>query len=123
MKVIGSREKLLIVGGGHVALELYKFAKLLNLYVVIFEDREEFGNRERFPEADEIVLGDIVTNLKNYPIDDRCFIVIVTRGHEYDEAALREVITRDAKYIGMIGSKNKVNYIFSNLKKKATKKP
>jgi len=117
MKVIGSREKLLIVGGGHVALELYKFAKLLNLYVVIFEDREEFGSRERFPEADEIVLGDIVTNLKNYPIDDRCFIVIVTRGHEYDEAALREVITRDAKYIGMIGSKNKVNYIFSNLKK------
>ena len=116
IKVFGIREKLLIVGGGHVALEIYKLAKLLNFYTVIFEDREEYGNRGRFKEADEIIVGDIDKELKNYLIDSNCYIVIVTGGHEQDEVALRSVIKSEARYIGMIGSKNKVKFIFDRLK-------
>lgn len=117
IKVFRRKDKLLIVGGGHVALEIYKFAKLLDFYTVIFEDREEFGNKERFREADEIIVGDIGEELKNYPIDENSYVVIVTRGHEQDENALRSVIKCDAKYIGMIGSKNKVKFIFDKLTK------
>jgi len=116
IKILGNFEKLLIVGGGHIALELYKFAKLLGFYVVIFEDREEYGNKERFPHADEIIIGDIAESLRNYNINQNSYVVIVTRGHEKDEEALKEVIKKDAKYIGMIGSKNKVNHIFNKLK-------
>ncbi|KRQ87546.1 putative xanthine dehydrogenase subunit A [Caloramator mitchellensis] len=116
IKTFSRRNKLIIVGGGHVALEIYKFAKLLDFYIVIFEDREEFANKERFEDADEIIVGDIGKELENYNIDENCFIVIVTRGHEQDEIALKSVINSSANYIGMIGSINKVRFIFDRLK-------
>lgn len=64
INVFTKRNKLLIAGGGHIAKELYNFAKLLDFHVVIFEDREEFGNPERFHDC-EIILGDIGENIKD----------------------------------------------------------
>ncbi|WP_432408732.1 XdhC family protein [Wukongibacter sp. M2B1] len=115
IKVFNPPQKLLIVGGGHIALKIYEFSKMLGFYNVIVEDREEFCNKERFPESDELLIGDIEKILSEYPIGDNCYIVIVTRGHKYDEIALKSVIESDAKYIGMIGSKNKTKYIRDNL--------
>lgn len=116
IRVFIPKPKLLLVGGGHVAYEVYKLAKFLGFYTVIFEDRPEFGNQERFPEADEIRLGDIKTMLTEYPVDDNCYIVIVTRGHASDEEALQAVINRNAGYIGMIGSRRKVSAALEKLK-------
>lgn len=115
IKVFNPPHKLLIVGGGHIALKLYELSKILGFYNVIFEDREEFCNKERFPEADELNVGDIDELLSEYSINDNCYVVIVTRGHNHDEIALRAVIESDAKYIGMIGSKNKTKYVRDNL--------
>lgn len=115
IKVFKPKSKLLIVGGGHIALELFKFGKLLDFHIAVFEDREEYLNNERFPDANELILGDIEKNLKEYPISNDCYIVIITRGHSYDEIALRTVLNRDAAYIGMIGSKNKTKYVMNNL--------
>ncbi|SHG62783.1 xanthine dehydrogenase accessory factor [Thermosyntropha lipolytica DSM 11003] len=116
IRVFIPRPKLLIVGGGHVAYEIYKLGKFLDFYTVIFEDRPEFGNFERFPQADDIKLGDIKTMLSEYPIDENCYIVIVTRGHAGDEEALQTVINSNAAYIGMIGSKRKVSLIREKLR-------
>jgi xanthine dehydrogenase accessory factor len=116
IRVFNPKNKLILVGGGHISHELYKLGKYLGFYTVIFEDREQFANRERFPEADEIMLGDVAENLRNYTIDDSCYIVLVSRGHAYDEIALREVINSKAKYIGMIGSRNKVRTVFNNMR-------
>lgn len=110
--------KLIIVGGGHVSLALYEMASLLNFDIVIFEDREQFLNFERFPKAKELVLGPVDKKLKEYDIDENSYIVIVTRGHEYDNEALETVINSKAKYIGAIGSKNKVKKMLDNLKAK-----
>ncbi|WP_459195884.1 XdhC family protein [Wukongibacter baidiensis] len=115
IKVFNPPQKLLIAGGGHVALKIYELSRVLGFYNVIIEDREEFCNKERFPEADELLVGDIEKILTDYPIGDNCYVVIVTRGHKYDEIALRSVIESKAKYIGMIGSKNKTKYVRDNL--------
>lgn len=115
IKVFKPDNKLLIVGGGHIALELNKLGKLLDFHTVIFEDREEYCNKERFPNADELILGNIEDKLKEYEIAKDCYIVIITRGHTYDEVALKTVLNRDAAYIGMIGSKNKTKYVMDNL--------
>ncbi|KPU27595.1 xanthine dehydrogenase [Caloranaerobacter sp. TR13] len=117
IKVFKPNYKLLIVGGGHIAFKLYEIGKILGLYTVIFEDREEYCRKDRFPEADELKLGSIEESLKNYPIDENCYIVIVTRGHKFDEIALKTVIYSKAKYIGMIGSVNKTKYVFDNLRR------
>lgn len=108
IKVFQRRRKLVIAGGGHLGADLYKLGKYLNMYTVIIDDREEYVNEERFPEADELLCGDIGEMLKNYPLDDGSYLVIVTRGHLGDKSALKAVVGRKIAYVGMIGSRKKV---------------
>ncbi|MBF8984208.1 XdhC family protein [Lutibacter sp. B2] len=115
IKIFNPNHKLLIAGGGHVGLELHKLGKMLGFYTVILDDREEFCNKDRFPDADELNVGVIEENIKEYSIDSNTYIVIVTRGHQNDENVLREVLNKGAKYIGMIGSSKKNKYIMNNL--------
>lgn len=115
IKVFVPDNRLLIAGGGHVALKLYEIALIMGYKPVIFEDRQEFCNRERFPKAHELVLGDIAENLRNYPVDENCYAVVVTRGHSQDEQALEALLGRGAAYIGMIGSRRKTAMVFNNL--------
>ncbi len=116
--VYKQKPKLLIAGGGHVAYAIYQFAALLGFNIVIFEDREEFLNEERFPLAHELVLGDVKEKIGKYPIDENSYIVIATRGHAYDQDALESVIYSDAKYIGAMGSKKKIITMMKNLREK-----
>lgn len=116
--VYKNKSKLLIIGGGHVGHAIYNFANLLDFNIVIFDDREEFVNNERFPQAHELICGYIKEKLESYPIDDNTYIVIVSRGHAYDEEALEVVVNSNAKYIGVMGSKKKVISMRENLMKK-----
>lgn len=117
IKVFAKREKLLIMGGGHLGAELYTLGKFLNKYVVIFDDREEFANRKRFPEADEIIFGKMEETVKNYSVDENSYIIIVTRGHENDKECLKVILDKKVspKYIGMVGSRGKVLATYKEL--------
>lgn len=113
-----TRPKLLIAGGGHVGHAIYNVANLLDFDIVVFEDRRELLSRERFENAQNLVLGDIAEELSNYKIDKNTYIVIVTRGHEYDQESLEAVLGRAAKYIGVMGSKDKAEKMFEKLEEK-----
>ena len=115
IKIFNSREKLIIVGAGHVAYELYKIANLQKFYTVIFDEREDLTNRDRFRQADEIHCGDIEKGLEEYDIDDKCFIVACGPTHYQDQIAIRKCIDRGAKYVGMLGSRKKIATIKENL--------
>lgn len=118
IEVFKNRPKLLIVGGGHVGHAIYQAAQNLEFDIVIVEDRREFASKERFPQASELLVGDIEESLREYPIDEDTYIIIVTRGHKYDEMALETVIDSKARYIGAMGSKAKVKTMFANLEEK-----
>lgn len=120
--VYKQKPKLLIAGGGHVSHAIYHIAHFLGFHVVIFDDREEFVNKERFPLAHELILGDIKEKLEEHPIDDNTYIVIVTRGHAYDEEAVEAVANSNAKYIGAMGSKKKVITMMKSLEEKGISK-
>ena len=117
IKIFAKREKLLIMGGGHLGAELYTLGKFLNKYVVIFDDREEFINKERFPKADELIFGKMEETVKNYSIEENSYIIIVTRGHENDKQCLKAILDKkiSPKYIGMVGSKGKVISTYKEL--------
>jgi len=116
--VIVPPESLVIVGAGHVSRPLAAMAKITGFSVTVLDDREEFCNRERFPEADALLVGEMGSLLEKISMGKNSYVVIVTRGHAYDEAALEKIIGTGASYIGMIGSKNKVKKIFQNLLEK-----
>jgi xanthine dehydrogenase accessory factor len=91
-------------------------AKILDYYVVVIEDRILFANRERFPDADEILVGDMAETINGIKITPTTYIVLITRGHKYDEPCLREVIHGPAKYIGMIGSRRRIKACFQRFR-------
>jgi xanthine dehydrogenase accessory factor len=101
--------RLIIAGAGHVGRAVARLGNLLDFEVTVLDDRAEFANKENVPEADGIVVGEIAASLRAVPDSPDNFFVIVTRGHEGDAEALRAVLGRGAAYVGMIGSRTKVD--------------
>jgi xanthine dehydrogenase accessory factor len=106
---------LIIAGAGHVGAQLARLAVGLDFEVVVIDDRGDLCGPDRLPEPITAAVGDIERTLRAQPIDANTFVVIVTRGHNHDEQALRAVIDSPARYIGMIGSRRKVKLIFDDL--------
>lgn len=109
------RPRLLIAGAGHVGQAVARLAGDLGFQVVVFDDRAEYASPQRFASEVQCVVGDIAAELRRYPIDPSCYVVIVTRGHAHDHQALDAVIRSPAGYIGLIGSRRKARMIFSDL--------
>ena len=107
--------QLVICGGGHVARALASLAKPLEFRLFITDDREEFANDDRFPEADIIISETPEQALPQLPINPNTFIVVATRGHRYDNVALLAAAKTSAKYVGLMGSKRKTILIYEDL--------
>ncbi|HKY07795.1 MAG TPA: XdhC/CoxI family protein [Candidatus Binatia bacterium] len=115
-EVMPAPPKLIVVGAGHIAVPLVRMAKVMDFYVIVIDDRLLYANRERFPEADEVLVGDMAQMLKEMAITPSCYIVLITRGHAYDEPCLRVVLPSQAKYIGMIGSRRRIKACFQRFR-------
>jgi xanthine dehydrogenase accessory factor len=101
--------QLYLFGAGHVAASIYKVARIAGFDVTVIDDREEYANRQRFPEARDIFADDFERVCAQLAPSESSFIVIVTRGHADDMRVLRWAIKNEvpARFIGMIGSERK----------------
>ena len=104
-----------VIGAGHVGYYLGQFAHEAGFMVHVVDDRDAFANRERFPQAVEVVVDDIPAWLAAADLPASAYVVIVTRGHRHDLDALRAVIDRDLRYVGLIGSRAKVARVYDAL--------
>ncbi|MGA7969777.1 MAG: XdhC/CoxI family protein [Terriglobales bacterium] len=109
--------ELYIFGAGHVATSLYRVARIVGFDVTIVDDREAYANRERFPEAQQVLAEDFDTAVAQLAPSESSYIVIATRGHRDDMRVLRWAVQTPARYVGMIGSKRKTATIFKELQK------
>jgi xanthine dehydrogenase accessory factor len=107
--------RLIIAGAGHVGQALAAIASPLDFSVSVIDDRGDCASADRFPQAQQCIVGEIEDELRAFPIDASTYIVIVTRGHRHDGHALSAVVDSPAKYIGLIGSRRKVLTIFQDL--------
>ena len=107
--------QLYIFGAGHVGLNVCKVAALAGFEVIVCDDREQYANHERFPDAREIHAGEMDAVLSELSPSAAAYLVIVTRGHQHDMRVLRWALDTPAHYIGMIGSGRKVLTIFQQL--------
>jgi xanthine dehydrogenase accessory factor len=107
---------LFLFGAGHVALPTAHIGALAGFRVVVVDDRAEFANAERFPEASDIVvIRDFNRAIEGLEINSDSFIVILTRGHQFDRVVLEQVLNTSAGYIGMISSRRKKDAIYEAL--------
>lgn len=106
---------LIIFGGGHVSKSISRIASLAGFRVTVVDDRKEYANAERFPEAAQTLAVEFHEAFSHLRIKSSTYIVIVTRGHRSDEDVLERALHTPAKYIGMIGSKRKVLTTYEHL--------
>jgi xanthine dehydrogenase accessory factor len=96
---------LIIVGAIHIAIPLHRLAKLMGYRVTVIDARAKFATKERFPEADELVVAWPDEAMSNITLDNSTYVVILTHDPKFDLPALRSVLEKDVGYIGAIGSR------------------
>ena len=110
---------LAIVGAGHIAVPLASLGSLCGFTVTVLDDRPQFANRQRFAQADVVLSAPLRETVHAMVADGRLdkdsYIVLVTRGHQYDIDCLLEVLGAPLAYIGMIGSQRRVDAVFQLL--------
>ena len=114
---IKTKDRAYIFGGGHVAKALDPVLRHVDFDTYIIDDRAEYANRERFPEAAEtIVCSDFDHCFDEIEPDENSYIIIVTRGHKGDLTVLRQALQKPYAYLGMIGSRRKNGLLFDQLR-------
>ncbi|MBW3538841.1 MAG: XdhC family protein [Planctomycetes bacterium] len=109
------RCRLIVVGAGHVGQKVAELAAAADFDVWVVDDREQYCNPERFPQAKRLIVGAVDSALSGLEIDSDTYAIIVTRGHNHDEEALYHLAETRARYVGMIGSRRKIKLIFEDL--------
>lgn len=104
------KERLILLGGGHIALPLCRIGAMLDFSVVVVDDRPSFANQLRFPDAETVICGGFAESIESLNIRPEDFVCTITRGHRHDADCLRQILKGTMpKYLGMIGSRRRVS--------------
>ena len=101
------KDRLIILGGGHVSLDLYRMALMLDFDIFVVDDRPMFANNDRFPEA-QVICDDLVSAINSLGITDKDYVCVITRGHRWDRECVETVLSGFMPYyLGMISSRRR----------------
>ena len=105
---------LLIVGAGHVGIQLAKIAHHIGFQVAVQDDRPEWANADHYPQASQIFAEPIAGAIAALAPHQNLYAALVTRGYTYDLEALQGLLARPipCQYIGMIGSEKRVRQVY-----------
>jgi xanthine dehydrogenase accessory factor len=106
-EVHGPMPTLIVFGAGHVSIPLVSMAKNLGLKTVVVDARPRFATRERFPDADELVIGIPSEVARTLPITSSTLVVLAAHDYKYDIPVLKTVLKTEAPYIGLLSSKRR----------------
>ena len=110
-------DRLILLGGGHIAKPLCHIAAMLDFAVTVVDDRPSFANTERFPEAARVVCDGFAHAIEQLQIRPTDYICVITRGHRWDGECLRQILRGEyPSYLGMIGSRRRVTGLLGLLR-------
>jgi xanthine/CO dehydrogenase XdhC/CoxF family maturation factor len=116
VELVRNKLHVVIFGGGHVGQAVALMSAIVGYRVTVVDDREEFASRKRLADPTiELLVGDYASASGRLELSSNSAVVIVTRGHQYDEVCLRSVIRSEARYVGMIGSRRRVLAVLDRL--------
>jgi xanthine dehydrogenase accessory factor len=112
VEVLSARPTLLIMGGGHVGQAVAEVGAPLGYRIAVLDERPEMVTPERFPQAEMLLTGDCVQQVKDFPFTEHTYVVMVTAHHTQDEEVLAVLGDRPFAYIGLIGSRRRSTMTF-----------
>ncbi|RMD95483.1 MAG: XdhC family protein [Calditrichaeota bacterium] len=105
IQVFPARDRLLIIGAGHIAIPLIKFAQELNFETIVIDPRGVFANPERFTvKPDQLICQWPQEVLNNLEINEETYAVLLTHDPKIDDEALKILLKKPVAYIGALGS-------------------
>ncbi len=114
----GYKNHLYIIGGGHCALALSKLMRGMDFYIILYEDREGLNTVAHNEFAHEVIIVEDYTALKYHISSGRNqYVVIMTFGYRTDDIALRSLLDKTFSYMGVLGSKKKMEKLFADFRK------
>jgi len=115
--MLAPEARLLICGAGHIAVPLALFAREVGFSVTVLDDRPDFANTSRFPGC-EVLVEDFAPALRRLPLGSDTYAAVITRGHEHDFECLLEILPKETAYVGLIGSRRRVEFVKLELRKR-----
>lgn len=106
---------LYIAGGGHIAAELAPLAERMGYQVSVIDDREEFAQPERYPDATDAYHASYGEQLRELPMTEETAVVVATRSGTFDGRAVAAALDGGAGYIGLVASDTKTRHVFDGL--------
>lgn len=113
---IGLKDTVYIFGAGHISVPLSQILRMLEFRVVVFDNRKELSTftANSFAHQKHIIDYNKVEDL--VPEGQNSYVAIMSFGHKFDQIILKQLLGKKLKYLGMIGSKNKVQSIYDSLR-------
>ena len=111
-------ERVVIFGAGHCALALAPLLTTLGFRVTVFDERKEYANRESFPNAEHVIVGDYTRLSDYFSFNEDDYVVVMTSGHSYDLEVQDQVLRGDFAYVGVIGSRRKTAAVNQKLRER-----
>lgn len=115
-EIHGPPPTLIVFGAGHVSMPLVSLAHDLGLKTIVVDGRPRFATRDRFPEADELLIGIPSEIAQTLSYNSSTFVVLTAHDYKYDLPVLKVVLPAGAAYIGLLGSKRRGKAIKEFLK-------
>jgi len=110
---------LVICGAGHVGGCVVRMAAQLGYHVMVVDTRATEVTAENAKQANTLTICEnFYEGLTALDVTAQAYYLIATFGHAQDGEALAAVLNKDARYIGMLGSPQKIQAIFEKLNKK-----
>ena len=110
-------ERLILLGGGHIAVPLCNMAAMLDFSVCVVDDRIAFANSARFPDAAQVLCDSFAEGIEKLSVRDTDYVCVITRGHRWDGECLRQILSGEfPSYLGMIGSRRRVSALLALLR-------
>jgi len=108
--------RLILLGGGHVSQPLCRYAADLEFNVTVVDDRPDFANAARFPDAGKVVCDSFEKAIRELNVTRYDYVCVITRGHRHDAVCLRALLSGTMpRYLGLIGSRRRTIELFQLL--------
>ncbi len=114
---LGQENQLYIIGGGHCALALSELMSRLDFNIRIFDDRPELNTIKKNNFAEEVtILGSYEKIGGHIAPDEHTYVVVMTLGYASDTVVIRQLVDRDFRYFGVLGSMAKMATMMKQLR-------
>ncbi len=112
---IGHKYQLHLIGGGHCALALSRLLQSLDFRVHLYEDRPQLNTfLENSFVHDKTTVANYTDLQELIPEGVDQYVVIMTVGYRTDDIAVRALLNKKLRFLGLLGSQKKIEKMLAD---------